>query len=87
MTAASTIPKRVYTELKVAAVLGVHRISMSRWRKAGKIRPDIFVNFTDQERLDRGIPSKRFVMYDADLVDAIARGDARLDEAGADGGV
>lgn len=81
----NTIPKRVYTELKVAAILGVHRISMSRWRKAGKIRPDAIVNFTDQERLDRGIPSKRIVTYDADLIDAIARGEARLDEVGADG--
>ncbi len=81
----NTIPKRVYTELKTASVLGVHRISMSRWRKAGKIRPDAIVAFTDQERIDRGIPSQRFVMYDADLIDAIARGDARLDEVGADG--
>lgn len=71
-----TSTKRVYTEVETAAILGTTRVTLWRWRKAGKMRDDIIVSKSAQ---DLGIPVAAIVAYDADTVDAIAKGEQRLD--------
>lgn len=68
-------PRRTYTQNEAAEVLGVHRNTLMSWRKAGKMRTDVVVS---EPAADLGIPQNTVVLYDADLVDAIAAGKERL---------
>lgn len=68
-------PRRTYTQNEAAEVLGVHRNTLMSWRKQGKMRTDVVVS---EPAADLGIPQNTVVLYDADLVDAIAAGRERL---------
>ena len=67
--------RRTYSQAQAADILGVHRNTLSTWRKQGKTREDVIVS---EPAADLGIPQNTVVLYDADIIDAIARGEQKL---------
>lgn len=70
--------RRTYSQNEAADVLGVHRNTLMQWRKRNKIRPDAVIS---EPAADLGIPQNSIVLFDADVIDAVARGEQRLDRA------
>lgn len=70
----NTIPD-TYTESQAAAVLGVPRSTLSWWHRNNKLRPDLVRPRPTVRPVGRGDK-----LYDADLVNMIADGRARIDE-------
>lgn len=68
--------KRTYTQEEAAERLGVSSATLRRRRRLGTVRPDLVVSSGSPTGL-----GKQVVLFDAELVDAIGRGEQRFDRA------
>lgn len=70
-----TKERRTYSQQTAAEKLGIHRNTLGIWRREGKVRPDVIVS---EPAADLGVPQPNTIVYDADLIDAIAKGEQKL---------